>query len=249
MQGAVRAVFELFAREGTAYAVVQRFHELGLRFPRRAYGGVWNGKLIWGRIAGTYVFGRYQSSKAIGPAGAIETRTRRMPEEEWRGVIHDHHPGYISRDQFLANRQRLAQNRTNAEVLTGPARESLCLLQGLLVCGLCGRRLTVRYTGNGGLYPVYQCNGRKHEGLARCACMSVSATPLDNAVSARVVDQRPHRGRRSGDVVFVTDPADHAGGERLPVALVLPLRARSAAISRSSWDCASVRTSSMKAGG
>ncbi|TIU23468.1 MAG: recombinase family protein, partial [Mesorhizobium sp.] len=202
VQGAVRAVFEFFTREGSAYAVVQRFQELGLRFPRRSYGGVWNGKLIWGRIthsrvvailanpsyAGTYVFGRYQSSKAVGPDGAIETRTRRMPEEEWRVVIHDHHPGYISRDQFLANRQRLAQNRTNAEVLTGPAREGLCLLQGLLVCGLCGRRLTVRYTGNGGLYPAYQCTRRKHEGLARCACVSVSATPLDNAVSARVVD-------------------------------------------------------------
>lgn len=41
-------VFELFARQGTDNAVVQRFHELGLRFPRRAYGRAWNGKLIWG---------------------------------------------------------------------------------------------------------------------------------------------------------------------------------------------------------
>ncbi|WP_352824095.1 recombinase zinc beta ribbon domain-containing protein [Mesorhizobium sp. M0410] len=87
-----------------------------------------------------------------------------MPEEEWRVVIHDHHPGYITRDQFLANRQRLAKNHTNGEVLAGPAREGLCLLQGLLVCGACGRRLTVRYTGNGGLYPVYQCNWKHRKG-------------------------------------------------------------------------------------
>lgn len=201
VQGAVRTVFELFAREGTAYAVVQRFHALGLRFPRRAYGGAWNGKLIWSRLthsrvigllanpsyAGTYVFGRYQSAKQVGQDGEIETRTRLAPEAEWMVVIHDHHPGYITRDQFLANRQRLAKNRTNGEVLTGPAREGLCLLQGLLVCGACGRHLTVRYTGNGGLYPVYQCNGRQREGLTRCACMTVPATPLDGAVSARVV--------------------------------------------------------------
>ncbi|HXN91693.1 MAG TPA: recombinase family protein, partial [Candidatus Sulfotelmatobacter sp.] len=34
VQGAVRMVFELFERESTAYAVVQRFQQLGLRFPR-----------------------------------------------------------------------------------------------------------------------------------------------------------------------------------------------------------------------
>ena len=37
VQGAVRTVFELFGREGTAYGVVRRFQELGLRFPRGAY--------------------------------------------------------------------------------------------------------------------------------------------------------------------------------------------------------------------
>src|SRR6266566_4347429 len=77
VQGAVRTVFELFERESSAYAVVRRFQELGLRFPRRSYGGAWDGKLLWGRLthsrvlgilanpsyAGTYVFGRYQSCK------------------------------------------------------------------------------------------------------------------------------------------------------------------------------------------
>ncbi len=202
VQGAVRTVFELFAREGTAYAVVQRFHELGLRFPRRSYGGAWDGKLIWGRLthsrvlgllanpsyAGTYVFGRHQSSKRIGQSGDIQTQTRLAPEAEWRVVIPDHHPGYITRDQFLANRQRLAANRTNGGVLAGPAREGLCLLQGQLVCGTCGRRLSVRYTGNGGLYPVYQCNWKHREGLARRSCLTVPAPPLDSAISARVVD-------------------------------------------------------------
>ena len=78
VQGAVRAVFTLFEQENSAYAVVQRFHQIGLLFPRRSYGGVWDGKLIWGRLthsrvigvlanpsyAGTYVFGRYQSCTA-----------------------------------------------------------------------------------------------------------------------------------------------------------------------------------------
>jgi DNA invertase Pin-like site-specific DNA recombinase len=201
VQGAVRMVFELFEREGSAFAVVQRFQELGLRFPRRSYGGAWDGKLLWGRLthsrvlcllanpsyAGTYVFGRYQSSKQVGPDGEIRTQSRPVPQDQWRVAIPDHHPGYITSDQFLANRHRLAANRTNADVLAGPAREGLCLLQGVLLCGTCGRKLGVRYTGNGGLYPIYQCNWKHREGLAGHACMCVPAKPLDDALAERLV--------------------------------------------------------------
>src|SRR5262245_49502214 len=201
VQGAVRSVFELFEQENSAYRVVQRFHQLRLRFPRRAYGGAWDGKLIWGRLthsrvigvlanpcyAGTYVFGRHQSCKKIDATGEICSRSRRVPEDQWRVVIPDHHPGYITRDQFLANRKRLADNRTNIETLAGPAREGLCLLQGLLLCGICGRRLTVRYTGNGGLYPIYECNWRSRDGLPLRHCMSLAAGPLDDAITERVL--------------------------------------------------------------
>jgi DNA invertase Pin-like site-specific DNA recombinase len=201
VQGAVRTVFELFEKEGTAYAVVQRFNGLGLRFPRRSYGGAWDGKLVWGRLthsrvlgilanpayAGTYVFGRFQSRKHITPGGEIGTVCRLMPQEEWRVTIPGHHPGYITWDRFLANRQRLAANRTNGEVLGGPAREGLCLLQGMLICGICGRRLSVRYTGNGGLYPVYQCNWQHREALQRHACMTLPAAPLDAAIAGRLL--------------------------------------------------------------
>jgi DNA invertase Pin-like site-specific DNA recombinase len=201
VQGAVRAVFELFEQENSAYRVVQRFHQLGLRFPRRAYGGAWDGKLIWGRLthsrvigvlanpcyAGTYVFGRYQSCKKIDATGEICSQSRRMPEDQWRVVIPDHHPGYITRDQFRANRTRLADNRTNIETLAGPAREGLCLLQGLLLCGICGRRLSVRYTGNRGLYPTYECNSRTRDGPPLRHCMSLPAGPLDDAITERVL--------------------------------------------------------------
>jgi Recombinase zinc beta ribbon domain len=95
-----------------------------------------------------------------------------MPQEEWRVVIPDHHPGYITWDRFLANAQRMATNRTNSEVLGGPAREGLCLLQGMLVCGHCGRRLSVRYTGNGGIYPMYECNWQHRDAVAHHAYLA-----------------------------------------------------------------------------
>jgi len=62
------------------------------------------------------------------------------------------------------------------------------LLQGLLFCGICGRRLTVRYRGNGGLYPTYECNWRKREGLTSTSCMGFRCDIADEAVSARVLE-------------------------------------------------------------
>jgi DNA invertase Pin-like site-specific DNA recombinase len=201
VQGAVRTVFELFEREGTAYGVVRRYQELGLHFPRRSYGGAWNGKLLWGRLthsrvlgilanpsyAGAYVFGRYQSSKQVGPSGEIATRSRPVPQDAWRVMIPDHHEGYIDWDRFVANRLRLAANRTNGEGLSGPAREGLCLLQGMVLCGVCGRRLGVRYTGNNGIYPMYQCLWKHREALSPRACLTVPAGPLDQAITGRLV--------------------------------------------------------------
>jgi hypothetical protein len=137
--------------------------------------------------AGRYVFGRYQSRKQIAPSGEISTTSRLMPQEEWRVAIPDHHPGYITWDRFLANGQRMATNRTNREVLGGPAREGLCLLQGMLVCGHCGRRLSVRYTGNGGIYPMYECNWQHRDAVARHVRMTLPAKSLDAAIADRLL--------------------------------------------------------------
>src|SRR5205809_2550339 len=89
----------------------------------------------------------------------------------------------------LRNQERLEKNRTNGEetILSGPAREGLALLQGLLSCGHCGRGLTVRYTGNGGIYPCYQCNWLRREGLSTKDCMSFRCDLLDAAIVEEVL--------------------------------------------------------------
>ena len=60
--------------------------------------------------------------------------------------IQNHHEGYVTWNEFLANQDRLQRNCTHRPetILPQAAREGLALLQGLLVCGKCGRRLTVR---------------------------------------------------------------------------------------------------------
>jgi len=203
VRGAVGLVFRLFRETGTAFAVMQRFAEGALRFPKRSYGGAWDGKIIWGRLthsrvlgilknpsyAGMYVFGRYQYRREISPEGGVHKRMRAVAMPDWRVNLKEHHEGYITVEEFFKNRDRLEKNRTNGEdmVLPGPAREGLALLQGLLLCGRCGRALTVRYLGNGGIYPCYQCNRLRRDGLASKDCMSFRCDLLDVVITEEVL--------------------------------------------------------------
>ncbi len=204
VRSAIELVFAYFQQCGTAYGVVQRFAKEKLDFPKRSYGGTWAGKLIWGRLtdvrvtailknpsyAGVYAFGRYRTVKEILADGDVRSRIECMPEENWLVNLRDHHEGYITFEQYTKNLDQLSRNRTNTQemVLSGSAREGLALLQGLLVCGCCGRRLTPRYQGNGGIYPTYQCNWRKREGLSTKACLTVQCPPLDGVVQRRVLE-------------------------------------------------------------
>jgi hypothetical protein len=135
--------------------------------------------------AGTYVFGRYQYRQQISPQGEVSKHVKATPMPEWRVNLPGHHEGYISWEQFLKNQAHLAKNRTNAEatVLNGAAREGLALLQGMLLCGHCGRAVTVRYQGNGGLYPQYLCSWQRRDGLAKRDCLSFRCELLDAAVA------------------------------------------------------------------
>ena len=204
VQGAVRLVFELFRRTGSAYQVVHHFVRQGLLFPKRAYGGVWNGKIIWGRLthgrvlgilknpflAGAYVHGRYQAIKVITPDGQIRSRVQEMPMSAWKVKILEHHEGYITWKEYLTNRKKLEENRTNGvdTLLSGPAREGHALLQGLLVCSSCSHRLSVRYKGNGGIYPLYECNKLKRDGLSHKSCLNVRSDLLDTLVVRRILE-------------------------------------------------------------
>ena len=203
VRGAVGLVFRHFRETGTAFAVMQQFAEGALRFPKRSYGGAWDGKIIWGRLthsrvlgmlknpsyAGMYVFGRYQYRREISPEGGVHKRIQAVAMSDWRVSLKEHHEGYITLEEFFKNQERLDKNRTNGEemVLTGPAREGLALLQGLLLCGNCGRALTVRYLGNGGIYPCYQCNWLRREGLASKDCMSFRCDLLDATIAEEVL--------------------------------------------------------------
>jgi DNA invertase Pin-like site-specific DNA recombinase len=106
VQGMLRLVFQSFRETGSAYGVVRRFAEKGLKFPKRAYGGAWNGKVIWGHLtasralgiirnpayAGVYVYGRFRCVKQILQDGQIRQRVRKMSRDSWLVEIQNHHP-------------------------------------------------------------------------------------------------------------------------------------------------------------
>lgn len=172
MQTAFRNVFSAFQTTGSAYGVVKFFVRNSFLFPKRAYGGVLAGKLVWGTLThgrvlgmlknpvytGAYVFGRYKYRKCLDANGLFKYQVVRLPQDLWEVLIFNHYPEYISWSQYEDNLKQLEQNRTNAEV-SGLAREGWAL-QGILICGRCCCRMTIRYTGNCGIEPRYECRRR-----------------------------------------------------------------------------------------
>ena len=105
-------------------------------------------------------------------------------------LLQEHHEGYITWNDYLENLKRLEQNQTNGKetLLPGPVREGLALLHGLLVCSYCGHKITVRYQGNGGIQPYYQCSWKRKEGATGVKdCLSIRCEPVDQHVSQRVL--------------------------------------------------------------
>ena len=160
-QSTLRQVRENVESTQRQYALVERAVELG-----------------WPR----------EQVEVVGEDGTLDTRKVERPREEWEVLIQDHPPPYIEWSEYLENQRRLEANRMyGPDALTpGPAREGRALLQGLVVCGACGRRLRVRYTGNGGRHAHYECHQGRREG--RTGCRSLRAEVADGAVEARVLE-------------------------------------------------------------
>jgi len=199
VQESVRLLFETFTRTGAASATARYFREQGLLFPSRIASGAHKGELAWaplalGRVAhalhnpwyaGAYVYGR--SRWRPGPDG--RTRHEQRPKEEWHAFIPDAHPGYISWEEHERIEQQLQQSARALCWQRSPAREGQALLQGRVVCGLCGSRMHVHYNvrRGGKLVPNYVCFGRGRE-FGDPACQSISGTEIDAATGALLVE-------------------------------------------------------------
>ena len=191
------SVFQSADALGSAYKVVQYFSQNQIQFPKRDFRGIWAGEIQWGRLthgrvlnvrhnptyAGTYSKGK-STQQAHKKADKPNTgNTIRLPMSEWEVLIKDHHDAYISWEKYQKNQATLSANRTFLHNSSSPVREGSALLQGIAICGECGRKLGVRYTGNGGSYVSYECNYKRRTFGVNAPGISFSGRAIDPAIS------------------------------------------------------------------
>jgi DNA invertase Pin-like site-specific DNA recombinase/DNA-binding transcriptional regulator YiaG len=187
--------FQTFERLGSATATVKFFRRQDWLFPRRQRPGR---HLLWAplthslaldvlhnpRYAGCYVHGQSRSYRTLEG----KCRTRRLPLAEWDVVLPGAHAGYITWEQYQRNRQILQDNsRARGAERRCPPREGPALLQGLVVCGRCGQRMTVRYHAwKGTLKPDYCC---QRDGIQKgeAPCQIMAGATIDRAVGDLLV--------------------------------------------------------------
>lgn len=200
VQENLRVFFETFRRTGSATATVKAFRQEGLLFPHRVHGGLNKGEIVWKpllhsralwllhnpRYAGVFFYGRTQQRRH--PDGGV--RYQKLPRQDWTTFLPGAHPGYISWEQFEENQKRLRQNAQaySTERKKSPPREGPALLQGMVLCGRCGGRMTVRYHRiRDRLVPDYVC---QRQGIERAEplCQSVPGAGLERAIGALLID-------------------------------------------------------------
>jgi Recombinase zinc beta ribbon domain/Recombinase/Helix-turn-helix domain len=166
--------------------VARYFGENKLKFPTLVRGGPRAGEYDWlplsasraGRVlrnpmhAGAYVYGRSRTKKKLveSPGGMPQVKKFQvmLPREDWQFVIYDHHPGYITWSQFLKNQERINHNRSLPGLhRQGAAKCGSALLQGIVLCGKCGHRMSVHYAHHG--FVFYHCQSHLvHFGTNKC---------------------------------------------------------------------------------
>ncbi len=196
---AIRNVFERFAELGSMRRVWLWFRDEGLQFPVRlrsgddirwippAYSSIVQvlGNPVY---AGAYAFGKSRQERYLDEHGRMKKRLRRLPRAEWRVLLPGHHRGYIDWETFEANRARIGANRRPRPHSAGGAvREGSALLQGLAICGNCGRPLRTHYLGRLSS-PNYHCPGQSIVEGRATYCLQIGGTQVDQAVAASVLE-------------------------------------------------------------
>lgn len=200
VQDTIRLFFDTFRRTGTAYRTVRHFRDEKIPFPRGESKWADHQQITWGtlklgtalnilrspRYAGAYCFGRRRIRKGLDGAKV----TKELPTEEWISLVRDAHEGYISWEEFEANGRRLRSNSSAVlpENCCGThAREGSGLLQGMVVCGWCGKQMQTLYHKRGKLKADYVC--RNHgPSEPKLVCQRMLGTGIDEAVGALVVE-------------------------------------------------------------
>ena len=206
VQSFVRLVFDKFDELGTLNALLRYLVRHDVRVPVRPIGGADRGELRWRRpnrqtlrnllhnplYAGAYTWGRRPVDPRAKVPGRPATGRKVAAAERCQVFLPGRCPAYITWERYEANRRRLADNSARGR---GAPRHGPSLLGGVLVCGDCGRRMTVQYRGGrrGRSPPPSTPSGGGRPSGGRASPPAWSA--ISSAAGAR--PRRGHRATRS----------------------------------------------------
>jgi len=198
---AIHTVFAKFDELGSARQVWKWWAAQGLEFPvrsmkLRSHPVHWKAPTYRAILAtlknpiyaGTYIFGRTRTIRELDGGERPRLRVRRVRLKSPAILIQDRHFAYVSWERFqeigMQIRANLMAGR-NDEDSSGAARDGRALLQGLVRCGACGRRMYVNYggsrTGAKHRTPQYVCSAARSQ-IGADYCQVVGSHGIDQAV-------------------------------------------------------------------
>ena len=195
-QAAIELVFRRFDELGTMHQTHLSLVEEGVSIPvRRPTGEVeWKvpsaqnvRSLLTNPVhGGIYAYGRRQTLELLDADQRPIKRMREVERDRWHAFIEDHHEGYITLEVFERNQERIRDNRRGGGSSRGAPREGDSLLQGLVLCGACGRAMKVAY-GKGSRPTYYRCTSAQGQ-RGGPICQSFGAVRVERAVEELVFE-------------------------------------------------------------
>ena len=193
VRATVKRVFDAFQDLGSGWAVLRHLREHNVLLPKRDGSG----RLLWRQAtetivatilhhpiyAGAYSWGRRRTRTEIDPQGRITRRKRWSPPAEWRVLLRDRVPAYITWEQFLDNQRRLREN-WNGRDSKGAPRAGSALLSGIVYCGRCGRKMSVVYSSKDNVR--FECS-RNRIVAADELCGGLIARRLDDLAAGLIL--------------------------------------------------------------
>ena len=193
----MKLIFDKFDELGTVYGVFHWLIRNNIRLPVRPQSGARKGQLDWRRAsvatlsntlhhpiyAGAYSFGRRPTDRKRQFSPKSHSRPS-VPMEQWRVLLRDRIPAYITWERYLKNQERIKQNRNQFDC-KGVARSGAALLPGVLVCGRCGCRMQTLYHDHG--KAQYVCNLRYLKATEKSRCPGIAARALDGLIAQQVL--------------------------------------------------------------
>lgn len=198
---AIRLVLDKFRELGSARQVLLWAQDCGLKLPVTRNRSS-KSRIEWRPAAyhtvlqilrhpiyaGAYVFGRTCDRTRVVDGRARKTTGHSKPMNAWNVLLRDHHPRYISWEEFETNQQLILENaHMKKRTERKSARGGRALLTGLVRCGRCGRTMRVCYGSRSGHPHRYHCRGDDSH-VGGWLCIGIGGVRIDRAVAAQIVE-------------------------------------------------------------